>query len=197
MTERLIFHINIDLYLIKQDKNSGLHNRQKKPWLSLQIYNTLVSFTPMVEPYSINEALLDLTGNREAQGDPAGFARRIKQRLAVDFKLTCSIGISGNKLIAKVAADSQKPNGITVIKPEIALDWLQTLSIKRLPGIGEKIVGFLHSLKIGTIGELALVDEAVLVEWFGDEGSMLYNMAWGREDGMFHVEHPLKSVGQR
>lgn len=169
-------------------------HHQKYPWLSLQIYNTLVSFTPLVEPCSIDKAFLDLTGNREAQTDPMGLARRIKHRIAADFKLTCSIGIGGNKLIAKVASDCRKPNGLTMIKPEETVKWMHTLAIERLPGIGENTTEYLHRLNIRTIGELALVEETVLVSWFGRNGSQLYKMAWGREDGMMNPELPsLKS----
>jgi DNA polymerase-4 len=172
-------------------------HHQKYLWLSLQIYTTLISFTPLIEPYSIGEAFLDLSGNREAQADPAGFARRIKHRIAADFKLTCSIGIGSNKLIAKVASDFRKPNGMTMIKLEKTMEWLHTLAIERLPGIGVKTTEYLHGLNIGTIGELALVDEAVLVSWFGRNGSLLYKMAWGREDGMVYPElSQLKSMSQ-
>lgn len=247
MTERLIFHVDIEAFFAAVEQPANLR-RQNRPlavsgdgrcvvatasyeaplfgihfgqpvgetkrlapsemvfvpghhqnylWLSLQIYNTLVSFTPLVEPYSIDEAFLDLSGNREAQADPSGFARRIKHRIAADFKLTCSIGIGGNKLIAKVASDCQKPNGLTMIKLEETVEWLHNLPIERLPGIDVKTTKYLHGLNIRTIGELALVDEAVLVSWFGRKGSLLYKMAWGREDGMVQPElPPLKSVSQ-
>jgi DNA polymerase-4 len=171
---------------------------QKQFWLSQQIYNTLVSLTPRVEPYGAGAVFLDLSGNREAQTDPAGFARQIKHRIAADCKLTCSIGIGSNKLIAKIASDCRKPNGLMMIPREETVNWLHTLTIEYLPGIDGHTKKQLYQYNIWTIGELALVDEAVLVDWFGKQGALLYKMAWGREEGMDHREFSsLQSVAQR
>jgi DNA polymerase-4 len=172
-------------------------HHQKYLWISLQIFNMLAAYTPLVEPCSIDEAFMDVTGNPEAQADPVALARRIKGQIASEFKLTCSIGIAGNKLIAKMASDAQKPNGLTWITPEETIDWLHNLPIERLPGVGPSTTAYLQGLNIRTIGELALIDEGVLIGWFGKNGSHLYKMAWGREEGLVTPELPeLKSVSQ-
>ncbi|MGE5557360.1 MAG: DNA polymerase IV [Bacillota bacterium] len=171
-------------------------NHGKYVWSSLNILEILGKYSPLVEPHSIDEAFADLSGNPEASADPAACANRIKREIREKFGLTCSIGIGSNKLLAKVASDRQKPDGLTVV-PADETGWLHALPVEALPGLGEKTAAYLHESGITMIGDLALMQEAVLVQWFGRNGSVLRRMARGEDDAPVQPEFsPLKSISQ-
>lgn len=172
-------------------------NHPKYLWIATRILRMLEEYSPLVEPYSIDEAFVDLTGNPNAQADPAAVAREIQRRLEEDFGLTGSIGIGNSKLIAKIASDQHKPNGLTVVSAADTIPWLHSLDVECLPGLGPKTTACLHGFNIHSVAELALVDEAVLVSWFGQNGSILFRMAWGRDDTPVIAQSPpLKSLSQ-
>ena len=106
--------------------------------ISTQIKKIFLDYTPQVETFSIDEAFLDVTGSLRLFGSPERIARLIKARIRQSFGLTCSIGIAPNKLLAKLASEMEKPDGLTIIRPEETAGVLETLPIECLCGIGRK-----------------------------------------------------------
>ena len=110
--------------------------------------------SPLVEPLSLDEAFLDVTGSQRLLGEPEQIARRIKEDVRSTTGLTASVGLSGNKFLAKLASDLQKPDGLCVIRPEEAEAKLAPLSVTRLWGVGPKTAARLAGIGIKTIGDL-------------------------------------------
>lgn len=136
-------------------------------------------FTDVVECFSIDEAFLDLTHVRLLHGPPEEIARRIKQRILDELGLTCSIGIGPNKLVAKMAADWQKPDGLTVIHPDELPHILWPLPVDALVGVGPRMRRNLARWGLTTIGRLAACDPARLRARFGVIGDLLHQWAHG------------------
>ena len=111
--------------------------------------------------------------------------------------LTCSVGLGPNKLIAKIASDREKPDGLTVVRPEAVQEFLDGLAIRVIPGIGPKSEKFLHQQGIRTIRELRGVERDRLVEWFGRWGEGLHARARGVSDSPVSNEGEPKSVGEQ
>jgi DNA polymerase-4 len=173
----------------------GHHKRYL--WISLQILAVLRQYSPLVEPYSIDEAFVDLSEHPHSQNDPIGLARRIQAQIDAELGLSCSIGIAANKLTAKVASDFQKPGGITIVPFGREAEWLAPLAVGKLPGIGHRTTEFLGGRGIKTLGELARIDEGILFTWFGKNGQALFRMAHGDDTAPVLAELPaLKSIGQ-
>lgn len=137
--------------------------------------------TPDVQPISLDEAFLNLTGTERLLGKPEEVGWRIKQRILDEVQLTCSVGIAPNKLLAKMASEEKKPDGFFVLKPEDVMDYLKPLPIRKLWGVGQKTEIRLADLGIHTIGQLASYPEQVLVNWFGKGGSFLWQSAHGQD----------------
>ena len=136
----------------------------------------------MVEVYSIDEAFLDIIGSLRLFGGAEAIARGIKARIKNEFGLSCSIGIAPVKLMAKLASDMQKPDGLTIIKQEGISKLLEDLRVDKMTGIGRKTAKYLARLGIFTCGELARFPVSVLRERFGIVGEYLHNMALGIDD---------------
>ena len=145
---------------------------------ALRIYRT---FTPIVEPFSIDEAFLDLTGTEKLFGSPEAVAYTIKRDIHRQLLLTCSIGIGPNKLLAKLASKIHKPDGLTHIRPEQASGFLEVLPITELWGVGEKTALKLKALGIATVGDLRSVPLSFLKSRFGKAGQILSDMSHGRD----------------
>jgi DNA polymerase-4 len=141
-----------------------------------KIYN---KFTPEVEIYSIDEAFLDITTTHHLFGGPEAVAIAIKRTIKERFGITCTVGIGSNILIAKLASDLAKPDGLFWIKPEEVEDILKDLPVDRLWGIGPKIAERLLLLGIRTCGELAKTPASLLRERFGIIGETLKAMGMG------------------
>lgn len=135
-------------------------------------------FTPLVEPVSIDECYMDITGSK-IFGAPLDIAASLQNRIRSELSLPCSIGLSPNKLLAKMASDMKKPNGLTVlrIRDVPALLWDKPCNV--LFGIGSKTAKKLEKLNIMTIGQLAASDEAMLIKQFGVVGSWMKAAAHG------------------
>jgi len=136
------------------------------------------------EKVGIDEAYLDVS--REVNDDfnqARDTALQIKADIVEREHITCSIGVGPNKLIAKIASDENKPDGLTIVKPEDVNAYLAKLAVSRVPGVGKKVEEKLTQLHIGSVGELSKLNSAVLVETFGRSlGSYLYQAARGVDD---------------
>lgn len=144
------------------------------------VMSCLHDFSPLVEQVSVDEAYVDLTGTEKLFGDPWEAAERIKTAIRTKTSLTCSIGISTSKLLAKIASDMHKPDGVTIIPPDAVRPFLDELPIGRVPGIGERSEEALAAIGIKKIGDVLKVSPTFLVERFGKFGDRLRSIAEGR-----------------
>lgn len=152
-------------------------------------------YTPLVEVVSIDECYADITGSG-IFGDPLSIAREIQHRIQTECGLPCSIGIGPNKLLAKMASDMEKPNGLTVLRIRDVPRHLWTKPSNALFGIGKKTAQKLKTIGIHTIGELAGADDALLARTFGINGAQMKRSAHGRDDAPVNPNRePNKSVG--
>ncbi|GLI38857.1 DNA polymerase IV [Geobacter hydrogenophilus] len=166
--------------------------------ISVQIKKIFLDYTPLVETFSIDEAFLDVTGSLRLFGSPERIAHLIKARIRHGFGLTCSIGIASNKLLAKLASEMQKPDGLTVIRPEETARVLETVPIEALCGIGRKTQRQLALLGIRTCGDLGRFPVEILRRRFGVIGERLVMMGQGRDDSPVVPDEEaeeVKSVG--
>lgn len=165
---------------------------------SSRIMAMMQEYTPEVEIFSIDEAFLDVTHSLSMFGTPERIAYLLKARIRESFGITCSVGIAPNKLLAKLASDMQKPDGLTVIKPEDVGRVMERLAIQELCGIGKKMQRHLNLMSIYTCGELGRCDEARLTRKFGIIGKRLRQMGQGLDDSPVipvGQEDDVKSVG--
>lgn len=146
------------------------------------IMSILRQHTPLVEVVSLDEAYLDVTSHRFGIDDPVLVAKLIKQNVRAVTQLTASAGVAENLFLAKVASDFQKPDGLTVIAPGTARQFLQPLPVRKIPGVGPVTEKTLHRLKIFTCGDLAATPLPVLRHHFGRTGVFLHERACGRDD---------------
>ena len=148
------------------------------------------------EQASIDEAYLELSSLGEIARAEA-HARLLKAEILEREGLTCSVGIAPNKLVAKIASDFQKPDGLTVVPPDDVLAFLDPLPVRRLPGIGPKGEAFLHGKQAQTIADLRRLDPGQLGQWFGKWGEELYRKARGISDSPVSSGRERKSVGEQ
>ncbi len=171
-------------------------DHQKYLWFSRRIFGLLKEFLPVVEVVSIDEAFIDLTGMIQNEEQLRALILKIKAQIRAATGLTCSIGVANNKLLAKIASDYQKPDGLIILDSN-AIQWLQGLEIEKLPGLGGKTAAFLSEMSVSKVGELVKLGERQLVSWFGANGAHLYQMALGKDNSPVLAEAaPLKSFSQ-
>jgi len=173
-------------------------DNRKYTYTSTRINEIYRTYTPEVEAYSIDESWLDVTHSLGIFGSAVNIAYLIKARIRHSFGITCSIGIAPNKLLAKLASDMQKPDGLTIIEPDNVTRVLERLPIKELCGIGRKMERHLNMMSIYTCGELGRCDEERLTRKFGIIGKRLKEMGQGIENSpviQFGEEDDVKSVG--
>lgn len=165
---------------------------------SKRIVAMMRDYTPLVEVFSIDEAFLDVTHSLALFGSARRIAYLLKARIRQSFGLTCSVGIAPNKLLAKLASDMQKPDGLTVILPEQVDTLLETLPISELCGIGPRLSRQLNQLGVHSCGQLARYPTRLLSKRYGIVGPRLQQMARGIDDSPVVPvadEAPVKSVG--
>jgi nucleotidyltransferase/DNA polymerase involved in DNA repair len=150
--------------------------------VSDEVMAILHRFTDLVEPLSIDEAFLDVTGSRAVFGDGEVIARKIKDAIRSETRLTASVGVAPNKLIAKIASDMRKPDGLVVVAPGSEAPFLAPLPITRLWGVGPKTEERLARAGIHTIGDLAAADPATLERRVGVHGHDLIQLARGIDE---------------
>lgn len=154
-------------------------------------------FTDLLEAFSVDEAFLDVTHTHHLWGGPVKLARELKKSVWDTFGLTCSIGIAPNRLLAKLASDMQKPDGLMEISPEEVTAVVENLPVSKLCGIGEKTEKVLAALGIKTCGDLGRFPEEKLSQLFGKVGQVLHQMGKGEDNTPVHPyfhELPTKSM---
>ncbi len=158
----------------------------------MQIFNDV---TPYVEPISLDEAFLDVTGARKLLGSGKQIADLIRKRVEKEQGITCSVGIAHNKFIAKIASGHCKPNGVLEIDPAKMLDFLHPLAANEIWGVGPKTNEQLAKLGLITIADIANTPRSTLIKILGQAGgSSLYELAWGRDYRDVITEHIEKSI---
>ena len=163
--------------------------------VSAEIMTILADFSPLVEPVSIDEAFLDITGTMGLHGPPLLVAREIKRRVRAEVGLVASLGVAANKFVAKVASDLGKPDGFVEVAAGSEAAFLAPLAIRRLWGVGAATERELASLGIATIGQLARMPPATLEARLGRSGRHLSELARGRDDRPVDPWGPPKSMG--
>lgn len=156
--------------------------------VSRQVFAIFGEFTPLVEGLSVDEAFLDVTDSRALLGDGERIARAIKAAIAARTGLTASVGVAPNKLVAKIASDLNKPDGLCIVTPATVNDVLDPLPVTRLPGLGRKKGEQVLAAGIRTLGELRRASDAQLWPLFGRDTARLRERAAG------HDERPVEPV---
>ncbi|MBD8689187.1 MULTISPECIES: DNA polymerase IV [unclassified Rhizobium] len=160
-----------------------------------QIRSMMEDLTPLVQPVSIDEAFLDLSGTERLHHDPparvlAGFARRVEKEIGISV----SVGLSYCKFLAKVASDLQKPRGFSIIGEKEAMEFLGPRPVTTIWGVGKAFAATLEGDGIRTISQLQQMDEGGLMRRYGTMGQRLYRLSRGIDDRDVHINDPAKSV---
>lgn len=163
--------------------------------VSLLIMDIFHRFTPLVEPISLDEAFLDVTGSTGLFGEGPVIAKEIKTLIQRETGLTASAGVAGSKLVAKIASDLQKPDGLTVVEAGRERDFLARLPVSKLWGAGGKTIESLALLHVRTIGDLAALPPEILTSRFGKHGLHLHLSANGIDDRPVVPTREAKSIG--
>jgi DNA polymerase-4 len=158
-------------------------HRERYIEYSHKVYEVLQRFSPKVEMASIDEAYLDLTGTERLHGAPLQAAHKLHNAVQQATELNCSIGIAASRMVAKVASDQAKPNGILWILPGQEASFLAPLNVRKIPGVGKVTEGRLHAAGIRKVGDLAALDETFLEEHFGKWGLALAGKSHGMDAG--------------
>lgn len=159
-------------------------NRPLYEQVSDEIMEILREHGDAFEQVGIDEAYLDVSAKTDGKFDQAeGIANAIKRQMLNEEHITCSIGIAPNKLVAKIASDERKPDGLTMVKPEEVHNFLAELPASRIPGVGRKVEDRLGLMQVKTIAQLSAISPTVLVETFGKSlGGYLFQAARGEDD---------------
>ncbi len=152
----------------------------------------LRSYSPAVEPVSVDEGYLDVAGTERLFGTPVEIAAAIRRRVRAEIGVTASVGIATNRLVAKVASDAAKPDGLLRVPPGEEATFLAPRPVRDLPGVGRRTAEVLASLGIATIGDLAAVPESVLEAKFGRHGADLRKRALGVAPGGVAAASPVR-----
>lgn len=162
--------------------------------VSGEVMDILRRFTPLIEPLSIDEAFLDMTGTEALFGSGEEVGRKIKQAVRDELELTISVGVAANRLVAKIASDLRKPDGLVVVPEGEEETFLAPLAIERLWGVGASTRRALTDYDVKTIGDLAALPEDVLVRRFGSHGATLSARARGVGDTEVGHDVAAKSI---
>lgn len=163
---------------------------------SRKIMEIIRARVPVIEQTSVDEAYLDLSF--AGSFDPAiKLVRELKEKIKKEEKLTASVGLGPNKLIAKIASDREKPDGLTAVRPEEAEKFLEPLPVRTLPGVGPKTEQVLLQKGVRTIGDLKKLTEGELKDMFGKIGGYLHEKARARDDSPLETGAEAKSIGEQ
>jgi DNA polymerase IV (DinB-like DNA polymerase) len=172
--------VNFELYTKVSDKIMGL----------------LRKYADKFEQWGIDEAFLDVTSKVKDYVEAEALAREIKREICEREGLTCSVGIGPNKLVAKIASDYRKPDGLTIVREEEAENFLAPLPVRKLLWVGRKTEQKLRAMGITTIGDLAHYDPTALAEVFGVMGTQMFLMAHGVDKSEVEERGEIKSISR-
>jgi DNA polymerase-4 len=163
---------------------------------SAEVMGILESVTPLVEPISMDEAFLDVSGARRLSGSGPEIASMVRTRVRTETGLTASVGVATTKILAKIASDDAKPDGLRVVAVGKELEYLHPLPVERLWGVGPATRKQLARYGVRTIGDLAALPETTLVSALGvAQGHHLHALAWNRDERRVAPGRQVKSVG--
>ncbi len=160
-----------------------------------RIRTILCEYSPLVEPISLDEAFVDLTGTELLHGPPEKVAAEIHERIPTETGLSCSVGLGPNKLVAKLASDAAKPGGLRVVPPEEVQNFLDPLPVEDLWGVGPKTAARLREKGVRTVRDLREVPLGLLRSWFGPKGGEgLWQLARGIDESLVVPVREAKSI---
>jgi DNA polymerase-4 len=163
--------------------------------VSRRVFEIFHHFTPLVEPVSIDEAFLDVTGSTRIFGQPENIAKIIKKTICTQTGLTVSAGVAPSKFVAKIASDIDKPDGLIVVPRSGVREFLDPLPVKKMWGVGKMTQLTLRRLNIRSFRELRQTPVTFLEKKFGKQGVNMHQLAMGVDERDVMPEHDLKSIG--
>nr|MBC8360744.1 DNA polymerase IV [Candidatus Desulfatibia profunda] len=163
--------------------------------VSGQVFEIFCRFTPLVEPLSIDEAFLDVTGCIRLFGNPVDIAKNIKEMVRKETGLTVSAGVAPSKFVAKIASDMDKPDGLTVVLPDKVREFLDPLPIGKMWGVGKVTKEALAQLNIHTFRDLIRIPVEVLEKKFGKYGLKMHELSMGIDERDVVIHQEAKSIG--
>ncbi|OQW98945.1 MAG: hypothetical protein BWK74_03370 [Desulfobacteraceae bacterium A6] len=190
-------HSAMPMYLARQQCPHGLFlspRMKRYSEISENIMAILGTFSPLVEPVSIDEAYVDISGCKRLHGDSSKIGSAIKRNIKESVGLGCSVGIAPNKFLAKIASDMNKPDGLTVISSENACRFAESISIDKAPGVGKVRLKELETIGIKMLGDIKKYPPEMLVKKFGEFGLKLMKLASGTDDSPVSPSTRNKSV---
>jgi len=161
---------------------------------SRAIFDIYRDYTPLIQTLSLDEAFLDVSEHLGRFGSATAIAEEIRRRVRGERRLTVSVGVAPNKLVAKIASDQDKPDGLTVVRPAQVAGFLAPLPVRRLHGVGPATEKTLHSLGLTTIADLRAASLDLLATRFGRWARSMQQRAWGLDDRPVHTGHVRKSL---
>jgi DNA polymerase-4 len=162
--------------------------------VSEQIREIFLRFTPLVEPLSLDEAFLDVTGSEPLFGTAVAIGQMIKSEIGKQLRLVASVGVAPNKFLAKIASDLKKPDGFVVVEPHAAQEFLDPLPVSRLWGVGRVTGAVFDKLGIHTIRDVRNLPQSFLEQHFGEHGAHLWELAQGIDDRRVIPDRDAKSI---
>ncbi len=190
-------HSAMPIYQAKQKCPHGIFvppRMRRYKEVSKKVMALLKDFSPLVEPVSIDEAYMDITGCQRLFGEPQEIAREIKRKIKETVNLTCSVGVAPNKFLAKIASDMEKPDGLTLILPDKVPEFIDSLPVKKVPGVGKKMFRQLELLGIRTLGDVQRLPEKSLLKHLGKFGKRLRTLSSGSDHSPVTPQAPHKSI---
>jgi len=163
--------------------------------VSRQVFEIFHCFTPLVEPLSIDEAILDLTGAERLMGQTKEIAKKIKETVLKKTGLTVSAGVASSKFVAKIASDIDKPDGLIVVPPDRVREFLDPLPVKKMWGVGKITQQALARLNVKTFKDLRQIPVEILEKNFGKHGAAMHLLSMGIDERDVEPEREAKSIG--
>ena len=163
--------------------------------ISKAVMATFAQLTPLVEPLSLDEAFLDVSGAVRRLGPPATIAQQLRDTIADEQGVTCSVGVAPSKFVAKLASGLAKPDGLIVVPVDEVVGFVQQLPVAALWGVGERTEEELHRLGLRTVADIAHTPVGTLRRALGENGAALHELAWGRDPRRVTPVHRERSVG--
>ena len=170
-------------------------NFERYQEVSRQIRDIFEEYTDLVEPLSLDEAYLDVTENKMGMASATMIAQEIRQKITEKTGLTASAGVSFTKFLAKTASDFNKPDGLTLITPDLATPFLEKLPIEKFHGIGKVTAEKMRKMGIRTGADLKKLDEIDMIRRFGKVGRHYYKVCRGEDDSPVNPNRIRKSIG--